>query len=58
MSEIDPDEVLVFFRAGMFYPIRAVKGSPLAQQAIDHAELNPGTQRIEDGHGTVLWRLQ
>jgi hypothetical protein len=53
-----PEEVMVFFRAGHFYPIQGVLGVPLAQQAADHAALNPGTTRIEDAWGNVLWRLQ
>ena len=57
-SEIDPDRIMIFFRAEGFYPIAAVKGIDLAARARDHAELNPGTLRIEDGEGNVLWRLQ
>jgi len=53
---LDPDEILVFFREGCLYPIQAVKGVPLAQQAKDNAELNPGTLRVEDRRGNVLWR--
>jgi len=26
-------------------------------EAADHAVLNPGTTRIEDIHGTVLWSI-
>lgn len=58
MSELDPDEILIFFRKGHFYHVQAVKGIDLKQQAEDHAELNPGTLRIEDKRGTVLWSLQ
>lgn len=58
MREIDPTEVLIFFRDGFFYSVHPVKGIPLEQQAADHAELNPGTLRIEDYQGNVLWRLQ
>lgn len=52
------DEVMVFFRADGFYPVQGVSGVDLHQQARDHAELNPGTLRIEDVRGTVLWSLQ
>lgn len=51
-----PAEVLIFFREGMFYPIQGCLGRPLAQQAKENAELNPGTIRVEDVHGNVLWR--
>jgi hypothetical protein len=52
------DEIMIFFRSEGFYPVQAVKGISLTQQALDHAELNPGTLRIEDASGTVLWRIQ
>lgn len=49
----------IFFRndeAGqpMFYMIDLPEDDDLAV----HAELNPGTLRIEDVAGNVLWRLQ
>jgi hypothetical protein len=51
--------VMIFFRAGgMFYPVQANPSEPLAVQAAKHAGLNPGTVRIEDAHGNVLWSLQ
>lgn len=53
-----PDEVLIFVRAEGFYPIQGVRGVPLRRQAAEHAVLNPGTLRIEDARGNVLWRLQ
>ena len=53
--EIDPREVLIFFRDIGWYPIFAVKDIDLRTQARDHAALNPGTVRVEDLHGTVLW---
>lgn len=57
--EIDPDEILVFFRGnGWVYSVDAVKGIDLTTQARDHAELNPGTLRVEDKRGSVLWCLQ
>lgn len=53
-----PTEVMIFVREGMFYPVQGVRGVPLPQQAAGHAALNPGTLRVEDIHGNVLWRLQ
>ena len=46
---------LVFFRNEGFYPIDGVFAVGLAKQARDNAELNPGTVRVEDGDGNVLW---
>jgi hypothetical protein len=57
-AELDPYEFLVFFRTEGFYPINAVKGRSLVEQAREHAELNPGTLRIEDKCGLVLWVMQ
>ena len=56
--DLDHDNVLIFFREGVFYPITAVKGIPLAAQARTHAELNPGTLRVEDKDGNMLWVIQ
>ncbi len=53
-----PDEVLIFFREGGWYPIQGVVGRAMTLQAMEHAERNPGTLRVEDINGTVLWRLQ
>lgn len=54
---------VIFFREkGGWYPIEFMPpdecGWSMEQQAAEHAELNPGTLRIEDVYGTVLWRLQ
>lgn len=53
---------VVFFREGGFYPITMLPpdqcGLTLEQQAAHHAELNPGTLRVEDTKGNVLWRPQ
>ena len=51
----DKAPIMIFFRAEGFYPIQGVVGVPLAKQASDHAALNPGTLRIEDINGGVLW---
>lgn len=48
--------VVLFFRDGMFYPITLSGKVPAAKECADHAELNPGTLRIEDAlTGEVLW---
>lgn len=51
-------EMMIFFRKDGWYPVQGVKDVPLARQAADHASLNPGTLKIEDIDGVVLWRLQ
>ncbi len=53
-----PSEMMVFVREGFIYPVQGVVGVPLPEQARQHAELNPGTLRVEDVSGTVLWRMQ
>ncbi len=54
--------VAIFFRAEGWYPIEFIDpsacGLSMEQQAAQHAETNPGTLRVEDVNGTVLWRLQ
>ena len=50
--------ILIFCRAEGFYAIEAVPDRDLKQQAEEHAALNPGTLRVEDVDGNVLWRLQ
>ena len=50
--------VMVFFREEGFYPVDAMPGAPLEKQAEDPALLNPGTLKVEDLEGNVLWRLQ
>lgn len=48
--------MMICFRGGVFYQIQGVLGVQLATQAKDHAALNPGTSRVEDIRGNVLWR--
>lgn len=48
-------ETVIFFREGMFYPITLSGTKPAADECADHAALNPGTLRIEDMVGNVLW---
>lgn len=55
-------EIVIFFRGDMFYPMELLDpsecGRTLEAQAAEHAELNPGTKRVEDVSGNVLWRPQ
>lgn len=51
-------DLMIFVRAEGFYPVQAVEGVSLSQQAADHAALNPGTLRVEDLDGNTLWSLQ
>jgi hypothetical protein len=44
-------ELRVFFREGRFYAIPL----PVDDDLNEHARLNPGTLRIEDIDGNVLW---
>lgn len=48
-------EVVLFIRADCFYPVQLFGEKPTAVEAAEHAELNPGTLRIEDMHGNVIW---
>ena len=61
--EMNRPPIAIFFRDDEYwYPIMFMQpsecGRTMEQQAADHAELNPGTQRIEDIEGNVLWRPQ
>ena len=51
---------LVFFRKGGFYPLDmpTIPDKTIEEVARDNAECNPGTVRVEDIHGRVLWRAQ
>jgi len=42
----------VFFRQGMFYPLDVPAWDEWPEK---HAAANPGTLRIEDAVGNVLW---
>lgn len=55
MSTEPHGEVVVFIRAEGFYPIQLWGDKPAAVEAAEHAALNPGTLRIEDTRGNVLW---
>lgn len=52
-----PTRPTVFFRKDTFYVINTYVDEGFEQLA-EHAALNPGTIRIEDIHGNVLWRPQ
>jgi hypothetical protein len=54
-ANVATGEVVLFFREGMFYPVQLSGLKPSAVEAADHAALNPGTLRIEDLSGNVLW---
>ena len=55
---------LVFFRKDGFYPLdippmpRDLPDKSIEEIAQDNAEINPGTIRVEDIQGRVLWRAQ
>jgi hypothetical protein len=44
----------LFIRKEHFYPIELEDD----EEARRHAELNPGTVRVEDIYGNVIWRQQ
>lgn len=48
-------ETVIFVRDGYFYPITLSGTKPAAEEAADHAALNPGTLRVETMGGEVLW---
>ena len=41
----------IFFREGFFYPIELPEDDNLNH----HTEMNPGTLRVEDVNGNILW---
>jgi len=48
-------ETVIFIREEGFYPIQLWGDKPSAVEAAEHAACNPGTLRIEDMRGNVLW---
>lgn len=52
-----PTRPTIFIRDETFYVILTYEDDGFVQLA-EHAALNPGTLRIEDAHGNVLWRPQ
>lgn len=56
MTHFQPTgEVVIFVREEGFYPIQLSGLKSTAEEAADHAACNPGTLRIEDMHGKVIW---
>lgn len=48
-------QTVIFFREDIFYPITLSGVVPVAKECADHAAINPGTLRIEDMSGNVIW---
>ena len=48
-------ETVLFIREDCFYPITLSGTKPTAEEVPDHVALNPGTVRVEDMHGKVIW---
>ena len=46
-------ETFLFFREGHFYPVDIPR-----EQVMANVELNPGTLKVEDIKGNVVWRMQ
>lgn len=56
MTDFQPTgEVVIFVRQEGFYPIQLSGLKPSAEEAAEHAACNPGTLRIEDMSGKVIW---
>lgn len=49
---------LIMIRRDGFYRIESAPDVPLEKQALDNAMLNPGTIRVEDIDGNILWMMQ
>ena len=50
-------EVVVFFRHDGFYPIQLYGEKSTLDEVVDHVALNPGTVRVEDLNGRLIWEL-
>lgn len=48
--------IAIFFRDEGFYPVQFFGTKSPSEEAADHAALNPGTRKIEDTAGNVLWQ--
>jgi hypothetical protein len=46
-------ETFLFFREGFFYPVEIPP-----EQLLANIELNPGTLKVEDLSGKIVWQLQ
>jgi hypothetical protein len=44
--------IYIFVRDDGFYPVEEVTD----EKVIAHAPLNPGTRRIEDSEGRIVWQ--
>ena len=44
-----------FFREGRFYPVQLSGSKTSLTEIPEHVELNPGTLRVADLNGNVLW---
>lgn len=51
-EKLDETRIVIFIRKEGFY----VLDLPARDDLAKHAECNPGTLRIEDHRGNVLWR--
>lgn len=45
----------LFIRDGGFYPVDGIKSDA---EVIDHVRLNPGTRRVINVHGKIIWDLK
>lgn len=48
---------VIFFRKEGFYQIQLSGLKSVAEEVADHVALNPGTLRVEDFDGDVIWPL-
>lgn len=48
-------KTVIFFREDCFYPVTLLGAKPHREEVADHVALNPGTIRVEDDRGNVLW---
>lgn len=52
MLQQDNGQIYIFIRAEGFYPLELADD----KTAIDNALCNPGTLRVEDVEGRIVWR--
>lgn len=45
-------QVYIFFRAEGFYPVECRDDA----EVLKHVELNPGTIKVEDTNGRIVWQ--
>ena len=53
MNEQPKKRIVIFFREAGFYPLELPRSDDIGA----HAKANPGTLRVEDVDGNVLWAL-